>query len=372
MPGLVALIEGDHPSGRYRAARSPWPESRDERPGASRRSSSARSRGCGPPEERGLTRDGVRLMVAHAAGRVDRARRSTDLPSFLDPGDLLVVNTSAHAPGGRSGDRAAAAAARGALLVAVPRRRALGRRASPRPPARAPAPFDGVRAGDSSRSRAARRSTCATRTSASGCGSRRPGLRQPGSRATSAGTVGRSATRTSPATGPSTPTRPSSASSPAAPRCRARDGRSPPTLAALAARGVRVTPIVLHSRRVVARVHESPLPERFAGLGARPQRVNGARGAGGRVVAIGTTAVRALESAADATDNPRHGDGWTDVVITPDRGVTAVDGLLTGWHEPEASHLDMLEAVAGRDLPTARTPRPSPTATCGTSSATST
>jgi S-adenosylmethionine:tRNA ribosyltransferase-isomerase len=36
-------------------------------------------------------------------------------------------------------------------------------------------------------------------------------------------------------------------------------------------------------------------------------------------------------------------------VITPARGVRAVDGLVTGWHEPEASHLAMLEAVAGRD-----------------------
>jgi S-adenosylmethionine:tRNA ribosyltransferase-isomerase len=36
--------------------------------------------------------------------------------------------------------------------------------------------------------------------------------------------------------------------------------------------------------------------------------------------------------------------------VTPERGVRLVDGLLTGWHEPEASHLRLLEAVAGRDL----------------------
>ena len=60
--------------------------------------------------------------------------------------------------------------------------------------------------------------------------------------------------------------------------------------------------------------------------------------------------MRALESAAgdDGTVGPF--DGWTDLVITPERGVRAVDGLLTGWHEPEASHLLMLEAVAGREL----------------------
>jgi S-adenosylmethionine:tRNA ribosyltransferase-isomerase len=43
-------------------------------------------------------------------------------------------------------------------------------------------------------------------------------------------------------------------------------------------------------------------------------------------------------------------DGWTDLVVSPDRGVHVVDGMLTGWHEPEASHLLMLEAVAGRPL----------------------
>jgi S-adenosylmethionine:tRNA ribosyltransferase-isomerase len=68
------------------------------------------------------------------------------------------------------------------------------------------------------------------------------------------------------------------------------------------------------------------------------------------VIAIGTTVVRALESAAEADGVAREVDGWTDLVITPERGVRVVDGLLTGWHEPEASHLLMLEAIAGRPL----------------------
>ena len=46
----------------------------------------------------------------------------------------------------------------------------------------------------------------------------------------------------------------------------------------------------------------------------------------------------------------RAGEGWTSLVITPERGLRAVDGLITGWHEPESSHLLMLEAAAGRDL----------------------
>ena len=71
---------------------------------------------------------------------------------------------------------------------------------------------------------------------------------------------------------------------------------------------------------------------------------------GGRVIAIGTTVVRALESAVSASGRLRAADGWTDLVITPERGVRVVDGLLTGWHEPRASHLLMLQAVAGRPL----------------------
>jgi S-adenosylmethionine:tRNA ribosyltransferase-isomerase len=72
------------------------------------------------------------------------------------------------------------------------------------------------------------------------------------------------------------------------------------------------------------------------------------RAGGGRVVAVGTTVVRALESAAGEDGAVRPGAGWTDLVVTPERGVRVVDGLLTGWHEPRASHLWMLEAVAGR------------------------
>ncbi len=79
-------------------------------------------------------------------------------------------------------------------------------------------------------------------------------------------------------------------------------------------------------------------------------RVNETRRDGGRVIAVGTTVVRALETAGGDDGVVQPLDGWTDLVITPERGVRVVDGLLTGWHEPEASHLLMLEAVAGREL----------------------
>ena len=68
------------------------------------------------------------------------------------------------------------------------------------------------------------------------------------------------------------------------------------------------------------------------------------------MIAVGTTVVRALETAADEGAVVREGRGWTRLVVSPERGVRVVDGLLTGWHEPRASHLLMLEAVAGREL----------------------
>jgi S-adenosylmethionine:tRNA ribosyltransferase-isomerase len=67
------------------------------------------------------------------------------------------------------------------------------------------------------------------------------------------------------------------------------------------------------------------------------------------VVAVGTTVVRALETVTDEHGTTHPGKGWTEVFITPERGTRAVDGLLTGWHEPAATHLLMLEAVASAE-----------------------
>jgi S-adenosylmethionine:tRNA ribosyltransferase-isomerase len=68
------------------------------------------------------------------------------------------------------------------------------------------------------------------------------------------------------------------------------------------------------------------------------------------VIAVGTTATRALETVADETGRVSAGAGWTDLVLGPDRPARVVRGLVTGWHEPEASHLLLLEAVAGPRL----------------------
>ncbi len=118
----------------------------------------------------------------------------------------------------------------------------------------------------------------------------------------------------------------------------------------LFARGVQIAPLVLHTGVASLERGERPYPERYRVSATTAIRVNAHRAAGGRVIAVGTTVVRALETVASSDGRVEAGAGWTGLMITPERGVRAVDGLITGWHEPDASHLLMLEAVGGRDL----------------------
>ena len=115
----------------------------------------------------------------------------------------------------------------------------------------------------------------------------------------------------------------------------------------LMTRGIAVAPITLHTGVSSPERHEPPFPEEYEVPAATARLVNLTRATGGRVVAVGTTVVRALETAAGPDGLVAAGAGWTGLVIDPDRGVHAVDGLITGWHEPEASHLRMLAALAG-------------------------
>jgi S-adenosylmethionine:tRNA ribosyltransferase-isomerase len=117
------------------------------------------------------------------------------------------------------------------------------------------------------------------------------------------------------------------------------------TLAALRRRGVAIATLTLHAGVSSAEADEPPQAEHFAVPHATAQAVNATRRSGGRVVAIGTTVVRALESAV-VDGEVIASNGWTDLIVTPARGVTAVDGILTGFHEPRASHLAMLRAFA--------------------------
>jgi len=59
--------------------------------------------------------------------------------------------------------------------------------------------------------------------------------------------------------------------------------------------------------------------------------------------------VRSLETVTDEKGMAHPGEGWTRLIITPQRGIRAVTAMLTGLHEPLATHLAMLEALAGRE-----------------------
>lgn len=118
----------------------------------------------------------------------------------------------------------------------------------------------------------------------------------------------------------------------------------------LVARGVLLAPITLHSGVSSLEQGESPYPERYRVPAETAQLVNAVRGWGGRVIAVGTTVVRAIETVSAPDGTVSAGEGLTSLVVTPERGLHALDGLLTGWHEPRSSHLQMLEAVAGPEL----------------------
>lgn len=118
----------------------------------------------------------------------------------------------------------------------------------------------------------------------------------------------------------------------------------------LVSAGVLIAPITLHAGVSSQEAGEAPQPEWRHVPAATAHVVGDAVARGSRVVAVGTTATRALESAVDPGGRVQPATGFTDLVITPERGVRVVGGLVTGWHEADASHLLLLEAVAGADL----------------------
>ena len=125
---------------------------------------------------------------------------------------------------------------------------------------------------------------------------------------------------------------------------------TPEVLTRLVAKGVGVAPVLLHTGVASLEANEPPYAEYFRVSLATAHRINDTRRFGGRVIGIGTTVVRALESVVDEHGHVHPSEGWTETVVSPERPVRSIDGFLTGWHEPEASHLAMLEAIAGRDI----------------------
>jgi S-adenosylmethionine:tRNA ribosyltransferase-isomerase len=118
----------------------------------------------------------------------------------------------------------------------------------------------------------------------------------------------------------------------------------------LVAHGVLVAPVTLHTGVSSPEHGEPPFPERFHVSPSTASLVNAVHRWGGRVIAVGTTVVRALETVAAPDGTVSEGHGWTSLVITPERGLLTVDGLLTGWHDRESSHRELLEAATGAEL----------------------
>jgi S-adenosylmethionine:tRNA ribosyltransferase-isomerase len=302
-----------------------------------------------PPEARGLTRDAVRMMVAYQSTPELVHSTFALLPAFLDAGDLVVVNTSGTIPAAL-----AATTPTGESVVVhlstqlddgrwvVEPRRLVGH-TSERWPDETP-PRE-LRLGEAASLELVEPYLCSGRLWIATLDLPQPVFTW----LTVHGRPIRYAyvERSWPLSAYQNVyvTEPGSAEMPSA-------GRpfTPEVITRLVAKGVGVTPIVLHTGVASLEADELPYPEHARVPKSTAARINATHEAGGRVVAVGTTVVRALETAVDAAGVVHPFDGWTELVITPERGVRAVDGLLTGWHEPEASHLLMLEAVAGREL----------------------
>jgi len=335
----------------------------------------AGSQATAPAERRGLSRDGIRMLVAHGTATAHHV--FADLPDLLAPGDLLVVNTSATLPAALDAARGdgriqplhvATELDDGRWVVELRRVDNTGPAADVRVGARLSLP-GGVRltiaAAHPNPHAATSRLWVAWPEPVTGSATH---VLQHG-RPIRYGYVAEpwplADYQTVFATHPGSAEMPS-AGRPFTDRLVVR----------LLAAGVAVAPITLHCGVSSPEVHEPPAPERFEVPAATARLVDVTRASGGRVVAVGTTVVRALESAAAATGagpaateaaatRPaaataatattattapiRPAAGWTDLVLGPDRPARVVVGVITGLHAPGASHLQLLEAVAGRE-----------------------
>jgi len=124
---------------------------------------------------------------------------------------------------------------------------------------------------------------------------------------------------------------------------------TPELITQLIGQGVQFAPLILHTGVSSLEEHEPPYEEYYRVPPQTAHMINQARQMGNRIIAVGTTAVRAIETATDSCGSVHPGEGWTDLVVTPERGLRVIDSMLTGLHEPKASHLAMLEALAGGD-----------------------
>jgi S-adenosylmethionine:tRNA ribosyltransferase-isomerase len=311
-----------------------------------------------PPEARGLTRDGVRLMVSDLAA--DRVTHATfrEIGDFLAPGDLLVVNTSgtraSALPAMRRRDRLALrlhlSTHKGGDRWVIELRQPIGGK----PSGSETRPFLSAAQGemfdlpDGGRVR-----LIAPHAVGALPGSVRlwdAAIRFPGGEAEYLARYAApirygyvSEPWPLPYYQTVFATETGSAEMPSAGRAFMHE-----LVTYLIARGIEFAPLMLHTGVASLEDHEPPYEEWFRVPAETARRVNAAHVQGRRTIAVGTTAVRALETAVGEDGFVDPAEGWTDLVITPERGMRVVNGLLTGLHEPRATHLWMLEALAGR------------------------
>jgi S-adenosylmethionine:tRNA ribosyltransferase-isomerase len=298
-----------------------------------------------PPEARGLRRDEVSMLVAtrHDGGLVHAA--FGELPRFLDHGDLLVVNNSATLPA--------------AIRARLDGRRVELRFSTPRPDGHwivelrtaDGAPYFGPPIG----ARLELPGDAAAELVAPYAGSERLSVARLRLGATVEDYLahfGRPiryahTPRAWPLEAYQTvfAREPGSAEMPSAGRPFTHE-----LVTELVSKGILIAPITLHTGVSSPEYGEPPYPERHRVPASTAQLVNVVHFWGGRVIAVGTTVARALETVAAPDGAVSDGEGWTSLVITPERGLRTIDGLLTGWHEPETSHLDLLRTAAGPEL----------------------
>jgi len=293
-----------------------------------------------PPEAQGRTRDSVRLLVSSSTGIGHR--RFTDLPSLLRAGDLLVVNDSPTLPAAVRLDKLAVHfstpfGAGGLWLVELRSRTG-----------KASLPYSGGTPGEWFPMPGGATLTLVRRETPRLWQARLnvpvvPYLRRHGV-PIRYGYVPRDWPVSAYQTVFAVPSSEGSAEMPSA-------GRPFTTslVTALVSRGVLIAPITLHTGVASPEAHEPPYAERYAVPETTASLVNHVRATGGRVIAVGTTVVRALETAG-ASGTVQASSGLTEHLVTPEIGVRAVDGLITGLHEPRSSHLMMLTAIAGTPL----------------------
>jgi S-adenosylmethionine:tRNA ribosyltransferase-isomerase len=292
----------------------------------------ARNQAVHPIEREGRARDEVRLLVSDAGGEHDRAFR--DLPALLRRGDLIVVNDSATMPAALD-----ATAERDGRVITIHLSTRLGAAlwiVEPRGAAaeteRFRLPFDGAVTLLAPLARTQPRLWLARFDAAMPVEELLVLAGRPIAYAYVRERFPLADYQTVFARIPGSAEMPSAAR-PFTPR----------VLAALRERGVDVAAITLHCGVASGDLGEPPPLERFAVPHATVATIERAQRSGGSVIAIGTTVVRALESAREDDGALRASAGLTELVVDRNR-TPLVDGLLTGFHEPRASHIAMLEA----------------------------